>query len=200
MLLQQKQKYNIPTWTDGLIRGYHGLHPYTGSVLFFTWELWRCMWDQDNYLLAGLHDLTLAPGSDTELPTFQSADQAFHQLLQHNDIADVGKCWCLGPASHCVAEWRRVWLLQPAPTCGQSEWPGTSCLETQEQYYRGEVRGERGEDHTSIINFCLLENSSFSHEKNIRYCQFFVVSQLVFLLAANLDLFINPSLHTFRLQ
>ena len=97
MLVRQKQKYYIPTWTDGLIRGYHGLHPYTGSVLFFTWELWRCMWDQDNYLLAGLHDLTPAPGSDTELPTFQSADPAFHQLLQHNDIADVGKCWCLLP-------------------------------------------------------------------------------------------------------
>ena len=29
--------------------------------------------------------------------------------------------------------------------------------------------GERAEDHTSIINFCLLENSSFSHEKNMLF-------------------------------
>ena len=27
--------------------------------------------------------------------------------MQHNDNADVGKCLCLGPASHCVAECRQ---------------------------------------------------------------------------------------------
>ena len=56
------------------------------------------MWDQDNYLWPWLHDLTPAPGCDTQLPTFQSADPTFRQLLQHNDnIADVGKCLCLLP-------------------------------------------------------------------------------------------------------
>ena len=56
-----------------------------------------------------------------------------------------------------------------------------------------------GEDRTSIINFCLLENSSCSHEKNMLF-PVLCGHSIIFLLAANLDLFINPSLHTFRLQ
>ena len=72
------------------------------------------MWDQGDYRLARLHDLTEAWGPDTEPPTFQSAEPSFPQLMQRNDNADVGKCLCLGPASHCVAEWRRVCVITAA--------------------------------------------------------------------------------------
>lgn len=89
------------------------------------------MWDQDNYLWPWLHDLTPAPGSDTGLPTFQSADPTFRQLLQHNDnVADVGKCLS---ASHCVAEWRRVCVITAAMIQPAVLWSVrglTSCLES----------------------------------------------------------------------
>ena len=50
------------------------------------------MWDGDNYKSPGQ---VTAPGQDTELPTFQSAEPTFLQLMQHNDNADVGKYLCL---------------------------------------------------------------------------------------------------------
>lgn len=78
-------------------------------------------------------------------------------------------------ASHCVAEWRRVCVITAAmiqPACGQSEcshpvWSHKNNI-TEILPRGGEGRERRG-PHRSIINFCLLENSSFSHEKNMLF-------------------------------
>ena len=153
------------------------------------------MWDQDNYLWPWLHDLT-PPRAVTH------SYQHFNQQTRHSAnycsimiillmLANVYVCFPLC----CRVE---------ACLCYYSSDDTTSSLVVSQSAHIlsrviRTILPRRGEDRTSIINFCLLE-IHLALTRKICYSQFFVVTQLFFLLAANLDLFINPSLHTFRLQ
>lgn len=180
---------------DGLIRGYHGLHPCWISSFLIAREILRCMWDQDNYLWPWLHDLT-PPRAVTH------RYQHFNQQTRHsaNYCSIMIILLMLANACVCFPLCCRV----EACLCYYSSDDTTSSLVVSQRAHilSGVIRTilpRGGEDRTSIINFCLLENSSCSHEKNMLF-PVLCGHSIIFLLAANLDLFINPSLHTFRLQ
>lgn len=159
----------------------------------------------DNYLRAGLQDLP-PPRAVTH------SYQHFNQQTEHSAnycsimilamLANVYVCLMLPivlPSGGVFVLLQQRWYNQLVVSQSAHILSGVTRT-ILPRYYRGEVRGERGEDRTDQLLISVCWKIHLSLTRKICYSQFFVVTQLFFLLAANLDLFINPSLHTFGLQ